>query len=290
MRDFKDRVAVVTGAASGIGAALAEAFGARGMRVVLADIEASALARVEDSLRASGVECLSVPTDVGDADAVQALGRAAVERFGGVHLVCNNAGVAVGGNSWQQSVQDYEWVFRVNFYGVVNGLRTFVPLLMEQEEETHIVNTSSMAGLTNSPGFAAYYASKHAVMSLSETLHLELESACPRIGVSVLCPEIVRTRIGDSGRNRPAPLEATGPSTPEREVYEGSLLSFTAESPMLPKDIAQRVLHGIEERQFFILPPAEDPFIQTMEARLEAIHTRQNPGMAISLEPPVLEK
>ena len=197
MKEFKDRVAVVTGAASGIGAALAEAFGARGMRVVLADVEAAALAKVEQRLTESRVECLSVTVDVRNADAVEGLAQATLDRFGAVHVVCNNAGVAVGGNSWQHSVQDYEWVFAVNVFGVVHGIRSFMPRLMEQEDEGYIVNTASMAGLTTAPGFAAYYASKHAVLSLSETLYIELEQACPRVGVSVLCPEVVRTRIGE---------------------------------------------------------------------------------------------
>ncbi len=285
MKEFKDRVAVVTGAGSGIGAALADAFAARGMKLAIADVEAEALSAVERRLSEGGTECLSSVVDVRDGDAVRQFAEATRDRFGAVHVVCNNAGVAVGGNSWEHSVQDYEWVFGVNFYGVVHGIRAFVPLLMAQEDEAHIVNTASMAGLTSSPGFAAYYASKHAVLSLTETLHLELTQACPRIDVSVLCPELVRTRIGDAGRNRPTPLRETGPSTAEREVYEGSLLSFTSSSVLLPKDIAERVLQAIESKQFYVLPPPSDPFIGVMEARIESIRNRTNPGMEIPLEP-----
>lgn len=286
MRDFRNRVAVVTGAGSGIGAALAEAFAGRDMRIVLADVQKDALSEVEARLTAAGAECLSVPTDVSDETAVADLGRAAVERFGAIHVVCNNAGVAVGGNSWQQSAQDYEWVFGVNLFGVVHGIRTFVPILMEQDE-AHLVNTASMAGLTNAPGFAAYYASKHAVLSLSETLYLELQEAAPHVGVSVLCPEIVRTKIGASARNRPPTLPDTGPATGERELYEGSLLTFTSEANRLPTDMAKRVVEGIEGKRFFLLPDADDPFIAAMESRIEAIRTRTNPGMAIPLEPPI---
>ncbi len=290
MKEFNGRVAVVTGAASGIGSALTEAFAARGMKLAIADVEADALSAVEQRLAERGTEYLSAVVDVRDADAVHGFAQSTYERFGAVHVLCNNAGVAVGGNSWQHSVQDYEWVFGVNFYGVVHGIRSFVPLLMEQDDEAHIVNTASMAGLTSSPGFAAYYASKHAVLSLTETLHLELSQGCPRVGVSVLCPELVRTRIGDAGRNRPAPLNETGPATPEREVFEGSLLSFTSASSLLPRDIAERVLQGIEAKQFYILPPPSDPFIGVMEARLESIRNRTTPGMEIPLEPSIPSK
>ncbi len=290
MKELKNRVAVITGAGSGIGAALADVLAAQGMKLALADVEQKALAAVEARVKDSGVECLSAVIDVSDAAAMQEFAEQTRKRHGNVHLLCNNAGVAVGGHSWQHSIEDYEWVFGVNFFGIVNGLRSFLPAIIEHGEDAHVVNTSSMAGLTNAPGFAAYYASKHAALSLSETLHLELEASHPQIGVSVLCPELVRTKIGDAGRNRPTALRSTGPSTPERELYEGSLLTFTAESTLLPKDIATRVVDAVADRRFWILPPPSDPFVETMNARLASIQSRTNPGMAIPLDPKTTQK
>lgn len=285
MKEFENRVAVVTGAGSGIGSALADAFAARGMKLALADVETKALAETETRVGEAGAECFAATVDVREGKAVQTFAEAVRDRFGSIHVVCNNAGVAVGGHSWEHTVQDYEWVMGVNFYGIVNGIRSFVPILMEQEEPAHIVNTASMAGLTGAPGFAAYYASKHAAVAISETLYFELKEACPRIGVSVLCPELVRTRIGTSGRNRPHAESASGPTTAERELFEGSLLTFTSTADLLPREIANRVVEAIETRKFYVLPPDSDPFIGVMEARFEAIQTGTNPGGEIPLAP-----
>ncbi len=206
MREFDGRVAVVTGGASGIGFSLASAFAAEGMKIVLGDIEVPALDEAVGKLEATGAQVIGVVTDVSDAAQVQALADAAVERFGAIHIACNNAGVGGGGLSWEAPEAMWEWVFGVNFWGVVHGMRAFVPILMQQPQ-AHVVNTASVAGVVAGPFMAPYNASKHAVVAISETLHHEMAMMAPQVKVSVLCPGWVRTRIADSARNRPAGTE-----------------------------------------------------------------------------------
>ncbi len=205
MRNFQDKVAVVTGAASGIGYALAERFAQEGMRVVLADIEKDALAAAEARLSQHDKRVLAVVTDVSKAESVEALAQKTLDAFGAVHIVCNNAGV---GNPavpiWENTLADWQWVLGVNLWGVVHGIRTFVPILLRQGEPGHVVNTASMAGLTSTARLGIYCASKHAVVAISETLHAELAAINSAVKVSVLCPSFVKTNIADSSRNRPA--------------------------------------------------------------------------------------
>ncbi len=186
MERLQGRVAVVTGAASGIGRALAETFGREGMKVVLADVEPGALAETARALAATGVEVLPVETDVTKQDEVDRLAARTLDAFGGVHLVCNNAGVFAGGLSWSQPLADYQWVLGVNLWGVIHGVRTFVPIMLERGDEGHVVNTASMAGLTANPYAAAYHVSKHAVLAFSEVLYHELRGTGAKIGVSAL--------------------------------------------------------------------------------------------------------
>ncbi len=211
MEKLSGRVAVVTGGASGIGRALAETFGREGMKIVLADVEPEALAKTTREIGECGVEVLAVETDVTKQDDVDRLAAKTLEAFGGVHLVCNNAGVFAGGLCWSQPLADYAWVLGVNMWGVIHGIRTFVPLMLERGEEGHIVNTASMAALTANPYAAAYHMSKHAVLALSEVLYHELRGTGARIGVSALCPEAVATNIDDL-RAQPA----DGRSAPTR--------------------------------------------------------------------------
>ena len=206
MREFRDKVAVITGAASGVGRAVAERCVQEGMRVVLADVEEDALARAEATMSDTGATVLAVPTDVSAASDVEALARKTLEAFGAVHLVHNNAGVGVGGRIWENTVADWEWVMGVNMWGVIHGIRVFVPLMLEQDTEGHVVNTASVAGLVSGPGLGIYKVTKHGVVTLSETLHHELVQIGAKIGVSVLSPGFIRTQIMDSDRNRPASL------------------------------------------------------------------------------------
>jgi NAD(P)-dependent dehydrogenase (short-subunit alcohol dehydrogenase family) len=277
--EFKGRVAVVTGAASGIGRALAGAFAAESMRVVLADIEPQALEKAVAELESLGHEVSGVVTDVSDPVQVDALADRTLERFGAVHVVCNNAGVIGGGCSWQMPLEEYRWILDVNVLGVVNGVRTFVPILLDQGEPAHIVNTSSMAGLTSMPYVAAYHMSKHAVVALSECLYHELALAGARVKVSVLCPEGIATRIHEAARNRPERYAATDGNTAsvERQLVMENLGRLT-EQGVAPAVIAGRVLAALREERFYIL--AEDEWRAACETRLEDVRLGRNPTFA----------
>lgn len=274
MQEFADRVAVVTGAASGIGRALADVFAAEGMKVVLADVEKGRLEEAAAEMRAGGHDVLPVVTDVTEAAQVEALAQRTLEAYGAVHVVCNNAGVFTAGVSWEAPLEDYEWVLGVNVWGVIHGIRTFMPIMLKQDTEGHIVNTASMAAVTNGPYSAPYYMSKHAVLSLSESIYHELQMRGAKIGISALCPEVVATNINKAARNRPAALQRKkGPPT-ESESVEAALNQFIM-TGTLPAAIAQRVVQGIRDNRFYIL--SEDRWRHSCEIRLEDIRLGRNP-------------
>ncbi len=282
MQELDGKVAVVTGAASGIGQALSRKFASEGMKVALADIEADALEVQRKELSADGHDVIAVRTDVSQADSVQGLAEATLEAFGKVHVVCNNAGVLAGGKSWQAPLSDYEWVFGVNQWGVVHGVRTFVPILIEQGEPAHIVNTASMAGVTNSPLAAPYYMSKHAVVALSETLYLELESEEAPIGVSVLCPELINTGIGRSERNRPAHLKRAQQDDDSGRALIESAMRQLIPTGLAPTEMADRVVEAIRDGRFYILSEEGGSWRQACETRLEDIRLGRNPTLNIA--------
>lgn len=277
MKRLEGRVAVVTGAASGIGLALTRHFLGRDMRVVMADVEAGALRLAAKEL-GGGSNVVAVPTDVTDAGSVDELAARAIDAFGAVHVLCNNAGVFAGGLSWQAPQADWDWVFGVNLRGVVNGMRSFVPILLEQEEG-HVVNTASMAGVTATPLTGIYNASKHAVVSISETLFLELRNQGPHVGVSVVCPEAVRTGIARAERNRPDEQRIPETAiTKERQVVNQAIAA-AAETGIDPAVIAERAARAILEERFWVL--AEDEFWRgACMARLDGIRHARNPGFA----------
>lgn len=284
MKEFKNRVAVVTGAASGIGRALADRFAVEGMKVVLADIEAGALAGVEAEMRAGGATVLAVPTDVSQAGDVQALAEKTIGTFGAVHVLCNNAGVPpVSGPSWALTEADWKWVLGVNLWGVLHGIRTFVPIMLRQDSEAHIVNTASVAGLLSAPWMSTYDVSKHGVVTLSESMHRELAAVGAKIKVSVLCPAWVKTRLMDGDRNRPAALanEPGHTSTVvEATMMEQAVRQLVAATGTDPSAIADRVLNAIKEEQFYILPHPE--WKPQILARVEDIVAERNPPVDVA--------
>jgi NAD(P)-dependent dehydrogenase (short-subunit alcohol dehydrogenase family) len=252
MKELRGRVAVVTGAASGIGLGIAQAFAARGMKVVLADIESAPLARASDALRADGADVLDVPCDVAQESSVAALARAAIEHYGAVHVLCNNAGV--GGQdcfTWELTPEDWTWMLGVNLLGVVHGVRTFMPLLLEQDEG-HIVNTASIAGLVEGGG--VYGVTKHAVVALSESLHRELALLDSNVRVSVLCPGWVKTRIMESERNRPGwKPRADGPSTQRFAAIRRMMSQLIERTGLEPRDVGESVVKAVLEERFYVL-------------------------------------
>jgi NAD(P)-dependent dehydrogenase (short-subunit alcohol dehydrogenase family) len=253
MEDLQGKVAVITGGASGIGRAVAEKAAAEGMKIVIADIEEGPLKEAEGELTGQGAEAIGVVTDVSDAASVRELRDRALERFGAVHLVHNNAGIGTGGPIWEFSEEDWRWIIGVNQLGVIHGISTFVPLLMEQGEG-HVVNTASIAGLTTTAFLGPYHATKFAVVAMSEVLYKDLQVAGSPVGVSVLCPGFVQTRIAESDRNRPA-------WAPEREV-EGAeelraVIQGMVDGGIPPAAVADRVIDAVKTNTFYILTHPE---------------------------------
>jgi NAD(P)-dependent dehydrogenase (short-subunit alcohol dehydrogenase family) len=286
MQDLAGKVAVVTGAASGIGLAMAHRFAEAGMSVVLADIEAEPLAMAEAGLREKGAKTIALRTNVMHEHDIQQLADAAFSTFGNVHVLCNNAGVAGGSgmpapgilNAWESPLSDWEWVFGVNFMGVLHGVRAFVPRMIANGEEGHIVNTASIAGLLT--GADAYSVSKHGVVCLTEGLYKQFRTAGTKLSASVLCPGWVHTQILEGDRNRPeefGPREDISASPPDRQrglaiVTEMVRTGFAAE------EVAGMVHDAILADQFYIIP-AQDYLLAAVRLRLENILAGKNPAV-----------
>jgi NAD(P)-dependent dehydrogenase (short-subunit alcohol dehydrogenase family) len=241
------QVAVVTGAASGIGLGIAKAMAGRGLSVVLADVEEGALEEATRAIGQRGVRALGVKTDVSDAAQVDALARRTLERFGRVDVLCNNAGVATHNKAtWEMDELDWRWVLGVNLWGVIHGVRAFVPALVAQGRG-HVVNTASIVGLSYGPEIAPYTASKHAVVAISETMRSELAARAPGVGVTVLCPSYVPTHIGDAERNRPAAL------TPDwGTAVHGQPRDRSGLEPVAPDAVGEMVAEAVECGRFYL--------------------------------------
>jgi NAD(P)-dependent dehydrogenase (short-subunit alcohol dehydrogenase family) len=253
MQDLQGKVAVITGGASGIGRAVADKAVAAGMRVVLADIEQDPLQQAVADLTEAGAEAIGVLTDVADRASVEALRDRALERFCAVHLVHNNAGIGLGGPIWEVTEEDWRWILGVNLWGVIHGVATFTPLLLEQGEG-HIVNTASIAGLIVAPFLGPYNATKQAVVAISETLYKDLQTVASPVGVSVLCPGFVQTRIAESDRNRPnwAPDRDTMGAAEVQGVVQNLV-----DGGIAPDIVADRVMDAVRTNTFYVLTHPE---------------------------------
>ncbi|MCD6040613.1 MAG: putative oxidoreductase [Burkholderiales bacterium] len=275
MKSLKGKVAAVTGAASGLGRAMALAFADEGMDVALADVED--LSAVEGEIRAKGVCAFSARVDVSKAADVEAFARGTLTELKGVHVVCNNAGVSPLGAVWESSLADWQWILGVNLWGVIHGVRAFTPHLLAQDEG-HIVNTASVAGLISPPGMGAYNVTKHAVVALSETLHHDLRERGSKIGVSVLCPAYVPTGIAESERNRPPELKNPVEQPSARHEM---LKKAVASGKLSAGDVARAVVAAVREERFYVLT---HPRIKgAIQARMEDILGERAPRNPMNL-------
>jgi len=277
--DFKGKTAVLTGAGSGFGLECARIGARLGMNLVLVDVQQDALDAATQEMQAAGAQVLSFKLDVSSAAQMEAMGAAVLARFGAPHLVFNNAGVGAGGLIWETSVKDWEWVLGVNVMGVAHGVRVFTPMMLQAAKKDaawqgHIVNTASMAGLLNAPNMGVYNVSKHAVVSLSETLYQDLSLVTDQIGASVLCPFFVATGISQSHRNRPTELRG---SKPTQSQLIGQAMSEKAVSSgkVSAADVAQLVFDAVSANQFYIY--SHPKAIKSVQTRLEDIVQIRNP-------------
>ncbi len=296
MKQLNGRVAVVTGAASGIGLAMANHFANEGMKLVLADVDAAALTHAGNGLRASGATAITMPTDVASEVQVRALADAAYAAYGTVHLVCNNAGVATPALrtlAWETRLSDWEWIHKVNFMGVLYGVREFVPRMLAGGDEGHIVNTASVAGLIS--GGNPYFVSKHAVACFTEGLYKDLKGLGARVSASVLCPGLIRTAIVDAERNRPAEF---GPATdvgtlPSAIRAMSDNFRAALDAGFDPAVVAAAVVAAVKDDRFYIIP-AQQHLLDVIELRLHDILEQRNPTLlpqpslmpAAATEPP----
>lgn len=253
MKEFKDRVAVVTGGASGLGRAMAWRFAREGMKIVLADIEQTTLETTLAEFHQAGHEAIAVRCDVSRAEDVEALAERTLAAFGGVHIVCNNAGVAPGGVIWEHTVKDWEWAMGPNVWGVIHGVRVFTPILLQQNTDAHIINTASVAGLLTLPGMGLYCVTKHAVVSLTECLHHDLVASSDKVRCSVLCPAYVPTRIAESERNRPERLREERQKSEEDLRREAGLRHAVESGKISAEEVADAVFAAVCEQRFYVL-------------------------------------
>ena len=279
--DFKNKTAVLTGAGSGFGLECARIGARLGMNLVMADVQQDALDKAAAEIQATGAQVLAVKLDVSKADEMDALGHAVQQRFGAPHLVFNNAGVGAGGLIWENTLKDWEWVLGVNLMGVAHGVRVFTPMMLEAAQKDaayqgHIVNTASMAGLLNPPNMGVYNVSKHAVVSLSETLYQDLSLVTDQISASVLCPFFVPTGISQSHRNRPAEMtEQDARLTKSQLIGQANTDKAVGSGKVTAADVAQLVFNAVAANQFYIY--SHPKAIKSVQTRMEDIMLARNP-------------
>jgi NAD(P)-dependent dehydrogenase (short-subunit alcohol dehydrogenase family) len=290
--DFKGKTAVLTGAGSGFGLECARIGARLGMNLVLADVQQDALDKAAAEMTAAGAQVLAFRLDVSKAAEVEALGAAAFARFGAPHFVFNNAGVGAGGLIWENTLKDWEWVIGVNLMGVAHGVRVFTPMMLEAAKKDpswqgHIVNTASMAGLLNAPNMGIYNVSKHAVVSMSETLYQDLALVTDQISASVLCPFFVPTGISQSQRNRPDELPAAKP-TKSQLIGQAMSDKAVGSGKVTAADVAQKVFDAVAANQFYIY--SHPKAIGSVQTRLEDILQARNPTNPFAHKPEIGEE
>jgi len=280
MTDFRNKTAVLTGAGSGFGLECARIGARLGMNLVLADVQQDALDKAVAEMQAAGAPVLGMRVDVSKAEQVEALGAATLARFGAPHLVFNNAGVGSGGLIWENTLQDWEWVIGVNLMGVAHGVRVFTPMMLEAAKrdasyQGHIVNTASMAGLLNAPNMGIYNVSKHAVVSMSESLYQDLALVTEQISASVLCPFFVPTGITASERNRSADKKADAAATRSQLIGQAMSEKAVSSGKVSAADVAQKVFDAVVAKQFYIYSHPKS--IASVQVRMEDILLGRNP-------------
>jgi NAD(P)-dependent dehydrogenase (short-subunit alcohol dehydrogenase family) len=291
--DFKNKTAVLTGAGSGFGLEMARIGAQRGMNLVLADVQQDALDKVVAELQGAGASVLPFKLDVSDAAQVEAMAQATLKRFGAPHLVFNNAGVGAGGLIWENSLKDWQWVLGVNVMGVVHGVRSFTPMMLDAAKADpawrgHIVNTASMAGLLNPPNMGIYNVSKHAVVSLTETLFQDLSLVTDQLGASVLCPFFVSTGIHQSDRNRPSGLqEAQTAKTRSQLVGEAMSAKAVGSGNVSAAEVAQKVFDAVAANRFYIY--SHPKALKSVQTRMEDIVQARNPTSPFAEKPEIGE-
>ena len=290
MQDLHGKVAVITGAASGFGREFARIGAREGMRLVLADVQSEALDAVAEELQDAGAEVLAQLCDVRKGEQVEALAEAAMGRFGVIHLVFNNAGVGSGGLVWENSEADWDWVLGVNLWGVIHGVRIFTPLMLaaaqnDPDYRGHIVNTASMAGLLNAPTMGVYNVSKHAVVSLSETLYQDLRLVDAPIGASVLCPYFVPTGISQSERYRPQDVQNEGELTLSQQVARVMAEKAVSSGKVSAAEVAERTFQAIRDGHFYIYSHPEA--LHNVRTRMDDIINDRNPSDPYAAAPQV---
>lgn len=279
INDFKGKTAVLTGAGSGFGLECARIAARRGMNVVLVDIQADALAAAEAEIKALGARTMARRVDVSKPPVMELLAQHVREEFGAPHFVFNNAGVGAGGLIWENTVKDWEWVLGVNLWGVINGVRGFTPMMLDEARRNpayhgHIVNTASMAGLLTPPNMGIYNVSKHAVVALTETLYQDLKLVTDQISASVLCPYFVTTGIHQSERNRPADMPAAE-LTPSQRIQQAMTDKATGSGKVSAADVANKVFDAIEHDQFYVF--SHPKALGNVKSRMDAIVEIRNP-------------
>ena len=291
--NFKQKTAVLTGAGSGFGLEMARLGAQQGMNLVLADVQQDALDAAAAEAQALGAQVLAMKVDVSQADQVEALGQATLARFGAPHLVFNNAGVASGGLIWENTAADWAWVFGVNLMGVAHGVRVFTPMMLAAAKadpayQGHIVNTASMAGLLNAPNMGVYNASKHAVVSLSETLYQDLALVTDQVSASVLCPYFVPTGISQSHRNRPRNqpgISMTAKPTQSQMISQAMCDKAVGSSKVSAIEVAQKVFDAVAANQFYVY--SHPHMLAGVQTRLEDVVQSRNPSDPFASKPEI---